>query len=169
MSADRPELAAPAPLPPLWWRLYNDRVLDSLVQQALTHNEDLKVAAANLAYAQGLLEEARAGQFPTTDLTAAGPGYGRSGLQVLANQAASTVYSAGFTASYQVDIFGRIRRGIPPRATLTVKVRMNIMQQFIDLPNVPAQLFPSKFQSKVCTLGIVACFGLLMSEHVPHT
>ncbi len=111
VSADRPELA-PAPLPPLWWRLYNDQVLDSLVQQALTYNEDLKVAAANLTYAQALLEEARAGKFPTTDLTAAGPGYGRSGLQVLANQAADTVYSAGFTASYQVDIFGRIRRGI---------------------------------------------------------
>jgi NodT family efflux transporter outer membrane factor (OMF) lipoprotein len=119
VSADRPESAVPAPLPPLWWRLYNDQVLDSLVQQALTQNEDLKVAAANLAYAQALLEEARAGRFPSTDLAASGPTYRRgfqtatisSGLPALGGPA-MTAYSAGFTASYQVDLFGRIRRGI---------------------------------------------------------
>lgn len=112
VSADRPEQAAPAPLPPLWWRLYSDPVLDSLVQQALTHNQDLRVAAANLAYAQGLLEEARAGRFPSTDLTASGPAYSRIAFGTLAGRAAKTAYSAGLTASYQVDLFGRIRRGI---------------------------------------------------------
>jgi NodT family efflux transporter outer membrane factor (OMF) lipoprotein len=119
VSAERPEQAAPAPLPPLWWRLYNDTVLDSLVQQALTNNQDLKVASANLAYAQALLEEARAGRFPSTDLAASGPTYrrgfqttnGPGSLQALGG-AASTAYSAGLTASYQVDLFGRIRRGI---------------------------------------------------------
>ena len=116
VSADRPEQAAAAPLPAMWWRLYDDPVLDGLVRQALTRNQDLKTAAANLAYAQGLLEEARAGRFPSTDLTAGGPIY-RKGLSSSASlqslgAAASTAYSAGLTASYQVDLFGRIRRGI---------------------------------------------------------
>lgn len=116
VSAALPEQAAPAPLPPLWWRLYSDPVLDRLIQQALTENQDLKVAAANLAYAQALLEEARAGRFPATDLTASGPTYARSSFQALGNgvasSTASTVYTAGLSASYQVDLFGRIRRGI---------------------------------------------------------
>ena len=116
VSTGAPEQAAAAPLPPLWWRLYNDPVLDRLVGQALTENQDLKVAAANLAYAQALLEEARAGRFPSTDLTASGPVYARSTLTALSSgmttKAASTVYTAGLTASYQVDLFGRIRRGI---------------------------------------------------------
>jgi len=112
VSANRPNAAVSAPLPAHWWRLYQDPVLDSLVSEALVHNEDLKVAAANLAYARGLLEEARAGRFPTTDLTASGPGYGRDAFQVFANSPATTAYSAGFTASYEVDLFGRIRRGI---------------------------------------------------------
>ncbi len=112
VSADRPEQAAPTPLPEHWWRLYRDPVLDALVGEALTRNQDLKVAAADLAYAQGLLSEAKAGRFPSTDLTAGGPTYGRSGLQVLDGAAASTGYSAGLTASYQVDLFGRIRRGV---------------------------------------------------------
>jgi len=112
VSSDKPGAAVSAPLPARWWRLYQDPVLDSLVSEALVHNEDLKVAAANLAYARGLLEEARAGRFPTTDLTASGPGYGRSAFQVFENSPATTAYSAGFTASYEVDLFGRIRRGI---------------------------------------------------------
>jgi NodT family efflux transporter outer membrane factor (OMF) lipoprotein len=105
-------IAADAALPPLWWRLYQDPVLDRLVARALTENQDLKVAAGNLAYAQGLLEEARAGRFPGTTLTAAGPTYGRSAAQALSGASASTGYAAAFTASYQIDLFGRIRRAI---------------------------------------------------------
>jgi NodT family efflux transporter outer membrane factor (OMF) lipoprotein len=99
------------PLPPRWWRLYNDPVLDRLVEQALVENEDLKVAAANLAYAQGLLDEARAGRFPTTSL-AGGPAYGVSTTAAAAGESPNFSYSAAFTASYDFDLFGRIRRAI---------------------------------------------------------
>ena len=106
-----------APLPADWWRLYDDPVLDRLVGEALTENQDIKVAAANLAYAQAVLGEARAGLLPTTDL-AAGATYGRSST---ADAIASLKgvkpqngwdYSAGFNAAYQVDLFGRVRRTI---------------------------------------------------------
>jgi len=147
-AANRPELAAPAPLPPLWWRLYNDTVLDSLVQQALIHNEDLKVAAANLAYAQALLEEARAGRFPSTDLTAGGPGYARSGLQVLAGQAAATAFSAGLTASYQVDIFGRIRRGIQ-----AARANAEATQAAVDVVRVTVAGETASAYADICGFG----------------
>ena len=106
-----PASAAAQPLPPSWWRLYQDPVLDRLVGEALTANTDLRVAAANLTYAQGLLDEARAGRFPTTTVTAGGT-ESRSSLQALRGKPASFVYSAGFTAAYQVDLFGRVRRTI---------------------------------------------------------
>ncbi len=112
-----PEAAVNAPLPANWWRLYDDPVLDRLVGEALARNQDLKVAAANLAYARAVLGEARAGLLPTTDLTA-GPSYGRSAIAD-ANAAAAGVsplnawsYGAGFNAAYQVDLFGRVRRTI---------------------------------------------------------
>lgn len=101
-----------APLPAYWWRLYNDATLDSLVLQALKQNEDLKTAAANLAYAQALLREAKDDRFPSTAVSAEGPAYGRSTLQEVLNQPGGPFYTAGFTASYQVDIFGRLRRTI---------------------------------------------------------
>ena len=116
-SASRPFVSSQAgvaedqPLPPDWWRLYQDPVLDSLVQRALTENQDLKVAASNLAYAQALVEEAKAGRYPTTDLSA-GATYGKSAQEAAAGAGAHMTWSTGFTAAYQVDLFGRIRRTI---------------------------------------------------------
>lgn len=99
------------PPPDNWWRLYRNPLLDRLVGQALTENQSLKVAAANLAYAQALLDEAKAGRYPSTSLNAGGS-YGRSNNSLLAAAPAAWAYTAGFTASYQVDLFGRIRRAV---------------------------------------------------------
>ena len=106
-----PAAADDQSLPAGWWRLYSDPTLDYLVQRALTENQDLKVAAANLAYAQAQLDEARAGLYPTAGLSF-GPSYGRSSTQVEFNQPASFSWSGGVVASYQIDLFGRIRRTI---------------------------------------------------------
>jgi NodT family efflux transporter outer membrane factor (OMF) lipoprotein len=112
-----PEASSEAALPDQWWRLYNDPVLDRLVLEALTENKDLKVAAANLAFEQALVGEARAGLFPSTDLSA-GTTYGRSSTGALFSELTgapnpnSTYSQFGFTASYEVDLFGRVRRTI---------------------------------------------------------
>jgi len=104
-------VAEDQPLPAGWWRLYQDPVLDELVQQALTENKDLKVAASNLAYAEALVEEAKSGRYPTTDLSG-GATYGKSAQEAATHVDAHWTYSAGFTAAYQVDLFGKIRRTI---------------------------------------------------------
>jgi NodT family efflux transporter outer membrane factor (OMF) lipoprotein len=117
VSAKTPVTADQTP-PAAWWRLYNDPVLDSLVQRALAENQDLKVAIANLENARALVGEARSQLYPTTALSA-GPSYGRTTTAnadaVAAHQkeAKSTwTYSEAFTAAYEVDLFGRVRRSI---------------------------------------------------------
>jgi NodT family efflux transporter outer membrane factor (OMF) lipoprotein len=112
-----PGASVNAPLPANWWRLYDDPVLDRLIGEALTQNQDLKVASANLAYALAVVGEARSGLLPTTDLTA-GASYGRSSTvdEAAAARGVSPknawTYDAGFNAAYQVDLFGRVRRTI---------------------------------------------------------
>jgi NodT family efflux transporter outer membrane factor (OMF) lipoprotein len=108
-----PASAADQPLPPNWWRLYDDPVLDRLVQEALTENQDLKIAAANLAYAQGLLGESRVGLLPSTGLSSSAD-YGRRAAQTPGGPRpeAGWTYQSGFTASYEVDLLGRVRRTI---------------------------------------------------------
>jgi NodT family efflux transporter outer membrane factor (OMF) lipoprotein len=115
--ASTPATAAQAPPPAQWWRLYNDPALDQLVQQALTENTDLQVAAANLAQARALLNQARAGLFPSTGITA-GDTYGRSSTAdfaaALGGRKATDqwTYTAGLDVSYEVDLFGRVRRSV---------------------------------------------------------
>ena len=113
----RPAIASDVAPPDAWWRLYDDPALDTLVQEALTENQDLKVAAANLLKARGVLDQARAGLFPTTDLSF-NESWGESGTDELITSLNGQHFppawgaTGAFSVSYQVDIFGRIRRGI---------------------------------------------------------
>ena len=105
--------------PSKWWELYNVPAIDALVQEALTHNTDLLVAAGNLAQARGALDLARAGQFPSTTTTA-GAQWGVSSDQQIVNSiegknaapSPEMVYSVALDASYEVDLWGHVRRAI---------------------------------------------------------
>jgi NodT family efflux transporter outer membrane factor (OMF) lipoprotein len=113
-----PASSTASSLPPDWWRLYDDPVLDRLVREALAENDDLKVAAANLANAEALVSQARAGLFPSTSVDASvtreRSATAASGFSSIAatKSPALTAYSTGFTAAYQIDLFGQIRRSI---------------------------------------------------------
>ncbi|MFY2596287.1 efflux transporter outer membrane subunit [Achromobacter xylosoxidans] len=102
-------------VPGHWWRLYNDPVLDGLVEKALAANTDLRVASANLERAQAAVRETEAQQQPSLGVNAS-PTFGHvSGLQEMApgiDPPNRWSYSAGASMSYQVDLFGQIRRAV---------------------------------------------------------
>jgi len=113
-----PAAASSAQPPDTWWRLYDATALDQLVQEALIRNNDILVAAANLAQARAALSQARAGLYPATNLTA-GAQYGVSSDAVFASQllhagpaSPAPIYTAGLDVSYEVDLFGSVRRAI---------------------------------------------------------
>lgn len=103
------------PVPDDWWRLYDDRTLDDLVQQALAANTDLRVAAANLEKAQAALDLAGAAQEPTTTVST-NVGFARRSAQEELHAGkplpSKWVYGAGFGVSYQLDLFGQIQRSV---------------------------------------------------------
>ncbi|HEY4030301.1 MAG TPA: TolC family protein [Caulobacteraceae bacterium] len=115
-AAAGPAVAA-APATSQWWRLYNDPTLDRLVQGALVHNTDLQQAVANLGQARALLNQAHAGYFPSTAITA-GDQYGRTAFADAAAAAQGKrapdiwTFAAGLDVSYEVDLFGRVRRTV---------------------------------------------------------
>ena len=103
----------PSPLPPHWWRLFDDADLDRLVERALSRNTDLRQAAANLQRARAALSEAHAGRWPDFDAKA---GYSRERVAVSSLGVALPIdtdfYSVGLDASYEVDLFGGVTRSI---------------------------------------------------------
>ena len=118
-GADRPFVAA---LPQLvtadapkddWWRLYEDPVLDQLVADALTANTDLRVAIANWEKARAQLRESRADRLPQTSIGASGQYTRNPAIQRAPGVAAEDWrVDTGLSISYEVDLFGRVKRSI---------------------------------------------------------
>ncbi|HZC16865.1 MAG TPA: TolC family protein [Caulobacteraceae bacterium] len=113
-----PSAASTDQPPPDWWRLYDIPALDALVQEALVHNNSLLAAAANLVEVRAALSQARAGLFPSTGLSA-GAQYGLTSegtfideLEGKAPPGPAPFYTDGLDVSYEVDLFGRVRRSI---------------------------------------------------------
>lgn len=98
-----------------WWRLFRDPALDRLVVDALTHNTDIRVAAANLRRVRALLSEARNQRLPTTDLSASYTRQraGANSTNIPGAQSAEfDFFQVGLDAGYQVDLFGQVSRSI---------------------------------------------------------
>lgn len=102
----RAEPARPDALP-AWWRQLEDPDLSALIDKVLAANTDLRSARARLLEARARRGAADAALFPALGASAAGR---RSGADN-AVQSSASLYTAGFDASWEIDIFGGIRRG----------------------------------------------------------
>jgi NodT family efflux transporter outer membrane factor (OMF) lipoprotein len=102
------------PLPAHWWRLYQSPDLDRLETAALNANTDLRVAGANLQRSRALVSAAKAAGQPNVILNLDAGRAQLSGEQYLVFEQPPTadLYDVGLSASYQLDLFGRIRRGV---------------------------------------------------------
>lgn len=96
-----------------WWTLYEDPALEALVEQALKANTELRVAAARLKRSQALYARARAAGGFSEEIQASG-GRGRISAESLLQTEELPVFNlanASLAVSYQLDLFGKIRRG----------------------------------------------------------
>jgi NodT family efflux transporter outer membrane factor (OMF) lipoprotein len=102
------------PLPPRWWHLYEDPALDALEEQALAANTDLRIAGANLARARAVVSAADAAREPDFDVGFEAERARLSGESFLLDQPipVATLGEATAGVSYQIDLFGQIRRSI---------------------------------------------------------
>ncbi|HIC2068362.1 TPA: efflux transporter outer membrane subunit [Raoultella ornithinolytica] len=100
-------------LPPEWWKLYDDPALNRVVQEALMANTEVRIALANLERARAIYKEAQGGLIPSTNVSS-GAGYGRDQTTWTGSDQAPTQwsYSGGLDVSYELDLFGRVRRDI---------------------------------------------------------
>jgi outer membrane protein, multidrug efflux system len=99
-----------------WWQSFNDPQLDTLIDEALASNFDEKIALSRIREERAYLVISQAALFPTLDL---GGSYSRQ--RVSANTPfggfpqlfplESNYYQLGFDASWELDVFGGIRRG----------------------------------------------------------
>jgi multidrug efflux system outer membrane protein len=102
-----------------WWKALNDPLLEALLKQALNSAPSMAEAQARVREARALSGAAGAARFPVAD---AGGQYARNlgsdnvptGVPPggLGPGVHSNLWQAGFDASWEIDIFGGVRRSI---------------------------------------------------------
>lgn len=93
--------------PVSWWQTFNDVQLNQYVEQALLNNYSLQAAAARVAQSSSLLSQQRSNFIPELD---ANLGRTRNWQESgSSGPSASNNWSAGLSASYEVDLWGSIR------------------------------------------------------------
>jgi NodT family efflux transporter outer membrane factor (OMF) lipoprotein len=98
-----------------WWMEFHDPILESLVLRAVEGNLDLRIAAARIREARAARGIVAAAALPQI---AASGGYSRSkqlvarvdGVVLGEGSSPRNVFEAGFDATWEIDIFGGVRR-----------------------------------------------------------
>ncbi len=93
-----------------WWKTLNDSELSSLIDRALLDNLDLKKAQARVREARARRAVAKADLFPTLDTTGSAT-WSRISKDKGSGKT-SDLYTAGFDAGWELDIFGGVRRSV---------------------------------------------------------
>jgi NodT family efflux transporter outer membrane factor (OMF) lipoprotein len=170
-----PERSMPvvAPIDPDWWNLFHDAELTALEHHVAAENLDVRAATTRLAESRAQLGVARSAEFPTFNangsyerekpsnvgIFAASPnavgangaeGNTTGGLKG-SNVPAFNIFQAGFDASWEVDLWGGVRRSVESagasvqaaaearRATLLSSLA-EVARDYIALRGVQTQL-----------------------------
>lgn len=148
---------SPASTITAWWTTFSDPTLNALIEEGLAGNLDLRLALQRVEESRQLLGIEKAGYAPTLD---ANGSYTRSQNSLTARNAPeppvgterqSNLYSAGFDASWEIDVFGRVKRSVQAaRADLAaledeqrdalVTYLAEVARNYIELRNAQQQI-----------------------------
>jgi len=157
-SADESALAT-------WWKGFEDAKLSDLVSQAIAHNHDLRIATANLQESRALRRlttfdlaptvQANAGYENRLLSKAALPGAPRSARE-------GELYDASFDATWELDLFGRVRRSVQAanaqvgsveaaRLDVLVSLTAEVARNYFELRGLQNQLAVARKNADVQT------------------
>ena len=107
---------SPTPAQSEFWKQFDDPVLDNTVSAALAADYDLRIALGRLVQARALRNESLFDLAPTVTASA---GYSKQRVPAVEDPFGgpytTRLYDAGFDATWELDFFGGVRRGIQAR------------------------------------------------------
>ena len=111
-----------------WWQLFPDPVLDDLENRVARNNQNIAAAVAAYDQARAVVREQRAALFPTVDLSTGATRAGSfgpneaiitgNGANSGGSGARSQRYSVSVGATWEPDLWGRIRAGVKQAGAL---------------------------------------------------
>ncbi|HTV00892.1 MAG TPA: efflux transporter outer membrane subunit [Luteitalea sp.] len=134
-----------------WWTQFDDPVLVQLQDAALAANQDVKAAVARVDQARAVFDDVRRDRYPTVPVNVsvdrreqAIPGFVNEPIR-------TSTYRAAFDATWEIDIFGRVRSAIRAAQAnaesldasledIKVIVTAEVAREYFDLRGVQQQL-----------------------------
>ncbi|BDT68657.1 outer membrane protein OprM [Comamonadaceae bacterium OS-1] len=137
----------------VWWKGFNDPVLDGLLQEAAANSQDLALATARIAEARATLDQNASNFYPTVDLNASATRRRASENAASFNPGAnpySNDRQLGLSASYELDFWGKYARAdeaakarllaqSASRGTVLTTLYANVAQSYFALRALDAQ------------------------------
>jgi NodT family efflux transporter outer membrane factor (OMF) lipoprotein len=137
-----------------WWEIFGDSQLNALEEQVAVANQDLKAAEANFRRARALIRFNRAAEFPTISTS---PGIAslrdstrRPYFPSSAAAGATGDFTLPFDLSYELDLWGRVRRTVTAAreetqataadlATATLSLQAELAFDYFELRSADSQ------------------------------
>ncbi len=141
-----------------WWKQFEDKILNELVEQSVLNNRDLQAAQANLRQARALYMEAGLSLAPAVTAHSNYNEQKRS-AGALNNRSFAPrelkLYNIGFDAFWEVDLFGRVRRNVEASSDeveaqeaglrdLSVSLIAEVARNYFELRGLQNQLQTAK-------------------------
>ena len=98
-----------------WWKLFDDPVLNGLIETARRENPTLRLAGLRILESRALLGVAGSGLYPQVQQLSGSAAYidqRESGGATGSSDNSFGTYQAGFALGWELDFWGRFRRGI---------------------------------------------------------
>ena len=117
----------------VWWKQFDDPVLNQLVQASLDGNRDLRVAFARLKAARSIREDVSNDQIPVvTSRASSDLGKGQVPGQT-ERRVNSERYDLGLDMAWELDLFGRIQRQIEASEAQEAAAEADLQQLQVSL------------------------------------
>jgi NodT family efflux transporter outer membrane factor (OMF) lipoprotein len=137
-----------------WWLAFNDPQLNDLIEAALAHSPDVHIAQARLRESRSQLQVQRADALPKVsgdvaalrlrepDLSALNSGSSSSGSGSSSSGGGPLqLYTAGFDATWEIDLFGGTRRAIEAASAEAEAVDADLADTQVSLAAEVAQTY----------------------------
>ncbi|MCY0387472.1 efflux transporter outer membrane subunit [Robbsia sp. Bb-Pol-6] len=124
-----------------WWTELGDPELDSLIETALANNPDIRAAEARLRASRASLTKAQDNALPKVAANAAALRTQRPSELDTLGSGPLKLYTAGFDATWEIDLFGGTRRAIEAAGAQAQSVEANLADTHVSLAAEIAQAY----------------------------
>ena len=118
-----------------WWQIFNDPVLDNLVEEARENNNTLEIAGLRVLEARAQLGIAVGAQYPQSQITSGDATFistpDNSGVG-----SSDWSFNLGASASWEIDFWGKFRRGVESADAAFLASIANYEQSLVSLSSL---------------------------------